>query len=503
MRVGIFFMANYCFNQDDFEKKREYNEDSYRNVVGSCIFEMNGIMSKIADYINLEEVELAVNELINLQQAAIDLGTYTEMVKGKGYDIVNILELFCEDIFVLSEQLRNCSILGNQVNEEIIEKAFSLMDQRFETITALYDLREEVVFICLRPEYFKSYSQLFNEAISDPNKDVYLIPIPWYKKNNCGIREQVFLYEEGYPKDAIIYNYRDYLLHVHEPETIYIQYERDQYDDSMDIFEEYYSLNLRRYTNNLILVPYYEMPKFSEEDRSFYYSMKYYVTMPGVICADKVLLHDEWNKELYIKKLTEFAGEGTKGIWENKIDVVEKPSDVGALVSVSDIKKAWDGFRENLGDVFKKPNGDFKKIILFQPIFSIFYEYGTNVICKIKRNLDVFKSAEDDIVLLWLEQLPLKTDLDKLNMSVAEEYRNIVNEFISEERGIFLSDVPSKNKYDISSFIEHLEAEGNRKGATIERIAIEISDAYYGDSDYVARQFALEKKPVMIQNVEI
>lgn len=490
-------MTDYCFNINDFNTNREYGHDSYRNTVSDCVCEMNQLLVQITDCINAGKIQQAVEILTILQQVAIDLGTYTEMVKGEGYDIVISLEAFCEDMFRLSECLKK------DKEDSLVEEAYYYMDKRFAEISELYNLREEVIFICLKPEYFNNYYKYFMEAMTDPNKDVYVIPIPWYKRNVIGMREKVFLNEEGYPKAAKIFNYREYLVSVHEPETIYIQYSQDQYDDRMDIFEEYYSINLRKYTDNLILIPYKEYPLFSEDDFGFFYGMKYYATMPGVICADKVLLHDDWSRELYIKKLVEFAGEDTRELWEKKIDVVEKPSVSDILVAVSDIKKAWDIFRENMGDVFRKPNGDFKKIVLFQPIFSSFFEYGANMICKIQKNLDVFRGADDDIVVIWLEQLPLKTDLDKLNKSVSEEYRKVVNKFVSEERGVFLSDMSSKNRYDISSFIEYLETEGNRKGATIERIAIEISDAYYGDSDYVARQFVLEKKPVMIQDVEI
>ena len=41
--------------------------------------------------------------------------------------------------------------------------------------------------------------------------------------------------------------------------------------------------------------------------------------MPGVISADKVFVQSKNMRQLYIDKLTEFAGEETREIWENKI----------------------------------------------------------------------------------------------------------------------------------------------------------------------------------------
>jgi len=51
--------------------------------------------------------------------------------------------------------------------------------------------------------------------------------------------------------------------------------------------------------------------------------MKYYVNMPGVVYADEVWVPSEAMKQAYIDKLTEFAGEGTKKVWEEKIVLAE------------------------------------------------------------------------------------------------------------------------------------------------------------------------------------
>ena len=47
--------------------------------------------------------------------------------------------------------------------------------------------------------------------------------------------------------------------------------------------------------------------------------MKEYVTMPGVVYADKVIVQSENIKKLYVKKLTEFLGEDLQKEWDNKI----------------------------------------------------------------------------------------------------------------------------------------------------------------------------------------
>ena len=41
--------------------------------------------------------------------------------------------------------------------------------------------------------------------------------------------------------------------------------------------------------------------------------------MPGVVYADRVIVQSEQMKKVYVQLLTEFAGENTKPIWEEKI----------------------------------------------------------------------------------------------------------------------------------------------------------------------------------------
>ena len=48
--------------------------------------------------------------------------------------------------------------------------------------------------------------------------------------------------------------------------------------------------------------------------------MNEYVTMPGVVYSDRVIVQSEGIRKLYIKKLTEFFGEETESEWAAKIE---------------------------------------------------------------------------------------------------------------------------------------------------------------------------------------
>lgn len=46
-----------------------------------------------------------------------------------------------------------------------------------------------------------------------------------------------------------------------------------------------------------------------------------FCTVPGVVNSDEVYVQSENMRNMYIKKLTEFAGKETENIWKDKIYV--------------------------------------------------------------------------------------------------------------------------------------------------------------------------------------
>ncbi len=61
------------------------------------------------------------------------------------------------------------------------------------------------------------------------------------------------------------------------------------------------------------------MDEIEDDDEIGRSTMRYFCTVPGVVCADKVVVQSEQMRKRYIEYLTAFAGEDTRQIWENKI----------------------------------------------------------------------------------------------------------------------------------------------------------------------------------------
>ena len=81
------------------------------------------------------------------------------------------------------------------------------------------------------------------------------------------------------------------------------------------------------YKRQLIYIPYFRTDEIDENDMRAYTNMDAYVTMPGVVYADKVIVQSEEIRKLYIKKLTDFFGEESEDEWEDKIEA----EDIGGI----------------------------------------------------------------------------------------------------------------------------------------------------------------------------
>ena len=55
------------------------------------------------------------------------------------------------------------------------------------------------------------------------------------------------------------------------------------------------------------------------EDERGLKSRNYFVPMPGVVWADRIVLQSEAMKQSYVDYLSDWAGEDTRSMWEEKI----------------------------------------------------------------------------------------------------------------------------------------------------------------------------------------
>ena len=122
-----------------------------------------------------------------------------------------------------------------------------------------------------------------------------------------------------FTKKANIIEYKKAIEDDFFYDYIFIQNPYDGENSVLSIPESFYSKNLYEKCKKLIYIQPFEIEDFGENDLKNCYNMKHYVTAPAVLKADEVYVNTEKLREMYVKKLTEFAGREYKGQFEEKV----------------------------------------------------------------------------------------------------------------------------------------------------------------------------------------
>ncbi|MCR5595687.1 MAG: LicD family protein [Lachnospiraceae bacterium] len=357
----------------------------------------------------------------------------------------------------------------------------------------LSEINGDVVFIPYKAKYWDTMRPAWEEAINNPDCNVYVIPAPYYDKTWNGQHDQMYYEKDMFPEEVCTLAPDEYDIVSNRPAVIVVQDEKDDYGETFSIHPFFYSEKLRKYTDRLILIPMLEPDAPTPKDEKAVKSMDHYVTMPGVLRANEVYVATDKLREAYIRKLKEFCGEDPEDdtqisvisqAIEDKIRVFKHKSkqtdpqssdlDLSRYKTLHAKENAPDEWQQAL----KKPDGSYKKVILYEPDVSAMATHGEKMIEKIQRSLAIFKDNSEDICVI----LRLVPDLETVCCVLTEEeqgsFLDMLEEFASSGWGIWY---PSP------------DAEPART----------VSDAYYGDITSEVRRFIRDKKPVMIECVEI
>lgn len=434
-QVLDFGLQKYIY-QPEHTKYREYNADtiadikkgSYKTILKEAFC---GLEELYQQYWMTKDIAV----LVELQQLAIDIGTLIESVKGEGKACVKMLEKICESAFLLSQ-------------EDTKDDLQTEIEQFGRLLEAEVLSRKEIVFVSFDAKYWNRMQLLYEEEKKNPLSDVYVIHIPTYRKTyDMQLVEEEY-HPELYPDDIAIYDYREYDFALRYPEKIYIQSSYDEYNPTWSVHPFFYSSNLIKYTDMLAYIPWFVTDCFTADNEREYLNMQYYVTMPGVCYSDCVILSDDKMVNVYIRKLTDWAGCETQKIWEQKI-VVKEP--------------------EMISQSHKISNGT--KCLLYYVGIGPLLAYKAQMLQKIKNSCEIFDRYKQHLSYFYMTEPEAEEILKKEDPIFYQEYMDVVSQ------------------------IPQIDLE-------IEEI-MEQCDAYYGCASYIANMFRDSGKPVMIQNVQI
>lgn len=231
----------------------------------------------------------------------------------------------------------NETMTGKICSEDLQELALLVQKKTEENIIR----PKEVVFLPFKAEGWKNLKSLYEHYRKMPGVRVYIAPIPYYRKDAWFDPEKTPVYEgeeirnivmgsagtdtaerDGMSQEILPYTALN--LAVHTPDVVVTQNPYDEFGIGFTVDPVYYSALLQKQAGEVIYVPWFETDEIVPEHGAAWSIACEYIDMPGVIRADTVLVPSEHMREVYIGKLTDFAGESTRKRWEKTVRVSER-----------------------------------------------------------------------------------------------------------------------------------------------------------------------------------
>lgn len=419
------------------------------------------------------EPEKLTEVLIQCQDAALQIGTHIETFGEKYQPIVKILEDYCENVYQMSIIISDrdgCRKLSKKIRKQLTE-----LQNRIQY--ELPEEKKEVVFLPYKASMWDSLESVWKAADEDKNTDAYVIPIPYYDKKPDGSFKEEHYEGELYPEYVPITKYDEYDFENRRPDMIYIHNPYDNSNHVTSVHPFFYSGNLKKYTEQLIYIPYFILQESSPDDKEAVKYVENFCITPGVFNANKVIVQSENMKKIYIDVLTEFMKRNLKGdtrkYWEKKILGLGSPKTDKILAAGKEdmkVPKEW-------LKIIEKEDGSRKKVIFYNTGLTTLLQHGEKLLDKIEDTFREFRKKQEEIALLWRPHPLFRATIASMRPGLEERYERIVEAYCREGWGI----------YDDTSDLDK---------------AVVISDAYYGDASSVVQLYQKTGKPIMYQDVE-
>lgn len=393
-----------------------------------------------------KETSAVLTLLADCQDGAIALGTMIEQSEGEGFSTVSLLEEYCELTYRIHESIVKEEDIG--INY-ICKKLDSFLLKISNSIKHDIKIRKEVVFLPYKASMWDSLESIWMAADADPECDAYVVPIPYYERSPEGALD-VYHYEgDLLPEYVPVTYYADYSIEQQRPDIVYIHNPYDDRNYVTSVAPQYYSGELKKYTELLVYVSYYITSGGVSEGQAYCAAYEN---------ADYIILQVEKHKQFINpviprKKLLALGSPKADKV----IRLCQNPPQPPA---------EW------------LPKMAGKKVYFYNTSLNGMLGNTRKFLLKMEYVFKCFEGRED-ACLLWRPHPLMESTLDSMRKGFRAKYDELKRYFIEHEIGI----------YDDTPDIEHTIAQ---------------CDAYIGDSaTSVTALFGIAGKPLFILNNNI
>ena len=309
-KQGTRTRLSWHFCEADLEKTRE------TTLAEEFALLADSIHSDILHSIERNDFDGARTLLESCQGTAVQIGLALERADAEGAPAVGFLEEYCEQIWQLYNRLGTKPLSMERAAEDI-NRLQALLRAAADCVNNRN--KKEIVFLPCRVSQWRSMEPAWRAAVARPDLNVYVIPVPYfYKRAESGAGE-ICCDLEHFPNEIPVMDYNSYDFKNRRPDMIIIQVPYDQYNPAFSVHPFFYSKNLKRYTDLLVYMPGLALDEAEFTEACSLKNLRHYIAMPALVHADETVVPSEDVRKGYIDILTNYAGEATRTIWEEKI----------------------------------------------------------------------------------------------------------------------------------------------------------------------------------------
>lgn len=382
--------------------------------------------------------------LLQCQECAAHIGESIEKSEGMDTKAVSYLETYCEHLYTMSRTIDRKKLSGIKRQ---LDGCLRQTEYEIDEVILLDKLK--IAFMPYKASMWDCMESVWEAADADEECDAYVVPIPYYERNDKGGAEKLCYEGDIFPADVPITSYEEFSLEAERPDIVYIHNPYDGNNYVTSVHPDYYTENLKKFTDELVYIPYYIFGEGGMPDS--------HRSLPSYQYIDKIIVQDEDKKESMLDFVPE---EKIVAIGCPKVDRLLKLDKKKQEILEHEIPQEW---REKIAG---------KKVILFNISITGILNNKRYAMKKIQYVLSCFENR-DDVVLLWRPHPLVEATLKSMRPELYGEYMEIKDSFVRKGEGI-------------------LDETGDAG------IAAVVADAYLGEnSSSLVHYFGVLGKPVM------
>lgn len=394
----------------------------------------------VKKYIDEKEIANAQAMMAECQNTAIDLGNIIERSEGEDFSTIKVIGNYCDFLYQVAQEL-DSKVDGNKIKKSLDTE----LNKIGNSVRNDIKVKLEIIFMPYKASMWDSLESVWKAADEDPNCDAYVVPIPYYDRNKDGSLGELHYEGREFPEYVPIVDYKSYSLEKRLPDAIYIHNPYDGTNLVTSVHPNFYSSELKKYTECLVYIPYYTTSGGMSEARK--YCSAYYN-------ADYIVTQSEKYSDFFDPRFSQ----------QNKLLPFGSPKFDRVINICNNPPEPPIGWKEKMKD---------KKVYFYNTSIGGFLNNTYAFLLKMKYVFETFANSKNTC-LIWRPHPLLETTLDSMRPQYKELYFALKDFFVKYNIGIY-DTTPDVTK------------------------TIALSDAYIGDSmSSVVSLFGVAGKPIFI-----